>query len=253
MSGLPSVHLTADDLDAFLIDSPSQAAREHVAFCDACRSVVQADRVLVAALHGLPALAPADGFAERVMAQVRIAVPAPVVAPMPWPRRLLSHRRVLASAATAMGVWASAVWTASNSAQNFADQVVFFQPFHIAHVEFFGLGLEIRQGALEVIVQNQFDRRAFGRGWRLVRLALALVLVLRTLALAVLGGTAIALSVVLALRLWCAGLSRGWRRRVVAFVVALGLGLFTKQAFRIHAQLPGKNGAGICGEEMFIA
>lgn len=116
MSGLPSVHLTADDLDAFLIDSPSQAAREHVAFCDACRSVVQADRVLVAALHGLPALAPADGFAERVMAQVRIAVPAPVVAPLPWPRRILSNRRVMASAATALGVWASAVWTASNSA-----------------------------------------------------------------------------------------------------------------------------------------
>lgn len=116
MSGLPSVHLTADDLDAFLIDCPSQAAREHVAFCDACRSVVQADRILVAALHGLPALVPADGFSERVMAQVRIAVPAPVVAPLPWPRRVLGNRRLVASAATVLGVWASAVWTASNSA-----------------------------------------------------------------------------------------------------------------------------------------
>jgi hypothetical protein len=115
MSALPSAHLTADDLDAFLVNAASPAAIEHVAFCDVCRSVMQTDKVLVAALHGLPALAPSGLFADRVMARVQLAVPAPVVAPLPWPRRLVADRRLRAAAVvtlTAMG--ASAAWTAGN-------------------------------------------------------------------------------------------------------------------------------------------
>jgi hypothetical protein len=38
------------------------------------------------------------------------------VAPLPWPRRILGNRRLVASAATVLGVWASAIWTASNAA-----------------------------------------------------------------------------------------------------------------------------------------
>jgi len=115
MSPPAAGHLTADDLDAFLIDAASPAALQHVAFCDVCRATMQADRVLVASLHGLPILAPSPGFPDRVMAQVRLAVPAPVVVPLPWPRRLLADRRVLATAAgTVLAMAASAAWTASN-------------------------------------------------------------------------------------------------------------------------------------------
>lgn len=115
MSSLPSAHLSADDLDAFLSNAASPAAQEHVAFCDVCRSVVQADRILVAALHGLPALAPSGVFADRVMAQVRIADPAPIVAPLPWPRRLVADRRLRAAAAVTLTAMAASVaWTAGN-------------------------------------------------------------------------------------------------------------------------------------------
>lgn len=115
MSALPSAHLTADDLDAFLVDAASPAALQHVAFCDVCRATVQADRVLVASLHGLPILAPADGFAERVMAQVRVAVPAPAAAVVPWHQRLVASRRNLAVAAsTLLAMTASAAWTLGN-------------------------------------------------------------------------------------------------------------------------------------------
>ena len=115
MSALPSAHLTADDLDSFLVDAASPAALQHVAFCDVCRATVQADRVLVASLHGLPILAPADGFAERVMAQVRVAVPAPVVAPLPWRRRVLANRRTMAVAAsTVLAMAASVAWSLGN-------------------------------------------------------------------------------------------------------------------------------------------
>lgn len=115
MSALPSAHLSTDDLDAFLIDSASPAALQHVAFCDVCRATVQADRVLVASLHGLPSFVPAHEFADRVMAQVRVAVPTPAVAPLPWRRRVLGNRRILATAAaTTLAMAASAAWTMGN-------------------------------------------------------------------------------------------------------------------------------------------
>lgn len=115
MSPPAAGHLTADDLDAFLIDAASPAALQHVAFCDMCRATMQADRVLVASLHGLPILAPAEGFPDRVMAQVRLAVPAPVAVPLPWPRRLVGTRRRLATAAgTVLAMAGSVAWTASN-------------------------------------------------------------------------------------------------------------------------------------------
>lgn len=115
MSPRPPAHLSADDFDAFLTDTASPEAHQHVAFCDDCRNSVQADRALVAGLHRLPSLAPREGFGDRVMARVTLAVPAPVVVPLPWPRRLLADRRALATAAgmlLAMG--ASVAWSAAN-------------------------------------------------------------------------------------------------------------------------------------------
>jgi hypothetical protein len=115
MSPKPPAHLSADDFDAFLTDTAGPEAKQHVAFCDACRTTMQVDRVLVAGLHRLPSYAPHEGFSDRVMARVTLAVPAPVVVPLPWPRRLLQNRRALAVAAgTALAMGASATWTMAN-------------------------------------------------------------------------------------------------------------------------------------------
>lgn len=114
MTPPPSAHLTADDLDAFLAGTATLAAQTHVSTCDTCRTTIQSDAVLVAALHGLPALEPREGFAERVMAQVRVAVPVPVVV-VPWPRRVLADRRLRGiAAATVTAMAASVAWTAGN-------------------------------------------------------------------------------------------------------------------------------------------
>lgn len=115
MSPRPPAHLSADDLDLFLTDSASPEALQHVAFCDACRATVQADRLLVAGLHRLPPLAPREGFSERVMAGVTVVQPAPLVVALPWYRRLAGNRRALATAAgTVLAMGASAAWTAAN-------------------------------------------------------------------------------------------------------------------------------------------
>ena len=115
MSPKPPAHLSADDFDAFLTDTAGPEAKQHVAFCDACRTTMQVDRVLVAGMHRLPPYAPREGFSDRVMARVTLAVPAPVVVPLPWPRRLLQNRRAMAAAAgTALAMGASATWTLAN-------------------------------------------------------------------------------------------------------------------------------------------
>lgn len=115
MSPKPPAHLSADDFDAFLTDTAGPEAKQHVAFCDACRTTMQVDRVLVAGMHRLPSFAPREGFSDRVMARVTLAVPAPVVVPLPWPRRLVTNRRALATAAgTALAMAASATWTMAN-------------------------------------------------------------------------------------------------------------------------------------------
>ncbi len=115
MSPKPPAHLSADDFDAFLTDTASPEAKQHVAFCDACRTTMQVDRVLVAGMHRLPPYAPREGFSDRVIARVTLAVPAPVVVPLPWPRRLLQNRRAMAVAAgTALAMGASATWTMAN-------------------------------------------------------------------------------------------------------------------------------------------
>lgn len=115
MSPRPPAHLTADDLDAFLTDTASPEALQHVAFCDMCRATVQADRGLVAGLHRLPSYGPRAEFGDQVMAQVTISTPAPIAIALPWPRRLFRNRRLLATAAgTALAMGASAAWTLTN-------------------------------------------------------------------------------------------------------------------------------------------
>jgi len=112
MKKWPVNHLTADDLDAFHSASLSDAAREHLAECEDCRTMAELDHAVLLALATLPSYAPAPDFADRVVARVQRPafaigrVLAPKL-PATWTRRALAATLVL-------GLGASAVWTLLN-------------------------------------------------------------------------------------------------------------------------------------------
>lgn len=62
-------------LDARLPEGERAAVESHVATCARCRARVQEWEALFARLASLPALAPSDRFAERVMAEVTVRTP----------------------------------------------------------------------------------------------------------------------------------------------------------------------------------
>jgi len=69
-------HLTGDRLEAYCDGSLAKrertAADSHVAHCSQCRVEVEDWRAVYAALATLPRFGPRPGFADRVMARVRI-------------------------------------------------------------------------------------------------------------------------------------------------------------------------------------
>lgn len=67
-------------LDGGLSDRMASGARKHLAACESCKKEVRGWENLFGALSALGHLAPAPGFAERVMARVRI----PSLVPAPW-------------------------------------------------------------------------------------------------------------------------------------------------------------------------
>lgn len=69
-----------DYLEGVLSGRRAAGAKAHLAACDPCREELKGWERLFGSLAALPSLAPTLGFAERVMARVRI--PAPV--PAPW-------------------------------------------------------------------------------------------------------------------------------------------------------------------------
>jgi hypothetical protein len=105
-------HLTADDLDAFHSASLSDAAREHLAECEDCRTMAELDRAVLAALATLPSYAPAPNFADRVVA--RIHRPAPALVRALAPRLPASWNRRALAASLFLGLGASVVWTLLN-------------------------------------------------------------------------------------------------------------------------------------------
>jgi len=69
-----------------------QAARvrSHLDACPTCTSQADSWRIVMDRLGGLDRLAPSEGFAERVMARVRVPTPAPAVQRVPEWRRALA-------------------------------------------------------------------------------------------------------------------------------------------------------------------
>jgi len=101
-------HLTDDDLDAFHSGALGPTEQLHIETCARCQALLAADRELMAAFERLPSLAPSDGFADRVMAQVAIAKPAtvPIIS---FPA--MSKRRAAVLVMVAAGMAASALWS----------------------------------------------------------------------------------------------------------------------------------------------
>lgn len=73
-------HPTAERLQAFVEESLERrqraAVESHVSVCEQCGGEVEELRVLFGALSALPTFAPSAGFADVVMAKVRVRRPA---------------------------------------------------------------------------------------------------------------------------------------------------------------------------------
>ena len=99
-------HPGAERLEAFAQSELSGADRavveSHLVRCTSCQVEVEEWRSLFSALAGLPAYAPADGFGDRVMAQVRV--------PLTW------HQQV--------GVWAEQAGALLQRGSNEIDRVL---------------------------------------------------------------------------------------------------------------------------------
>lgn len=112
-----SQHLSADELDILVLGMAAPRASSHVETCESCRTMVRLDRIVVTTLGQLPALDPSPLFADRVMREVRVAVPqaAPVVAAGHSPRAVAARRRLAAGALLGGGVLgAGFAWAAAN-------------------------------------------------------------------------------------------------------------------------------------------
>lgn len=114
------LHLSADELDAWLEATLADDRARHLDLCSECRERAEAERELVQHLLSLQLLSPAAGFADRVMQ--RVSVPAPYAVGSIQPaRRFLATRRSVAVAAVLavflMGsMAASVVWTLGHQA-----------------------------------------------------------------------------------------------------------------------------------------
>jgi hypothetical protein len=78
MTPVSGPHLSADDLDAWLAGALPPAAAQHLAGCPDCRDRTSMEREIVGLLSTLPLMSPAPGFADRVMARVRVPTPVAV-------------------------------------------------------------------------------------------------------------------------------------------------------------------------------
>ena len=72
----PEMHLTTDELELWAQGLLSAARAFHLADCSLCREIAERERKVILALVQLPGFAPSAGFADRVMAKVRVPTPS---------------------------------------------------------------------------------------------------------------------------------------------------------------------------------
>ncbi len=72
----PEMHLTTDEIELWAQGILGAARALHLADCSLCRETADRERKIILALVQLPSFAPAPGFADRVMARVRVPTPS---------------------------------------------------------------------------------------------------------------------------------------------------------------------------------
>jgi hypothetical protein len=119
MTQVPGPHLSSDDIDRWLDGTLAANAAGHLESCQECLELVRAEQEIAELLSALPLMAPAAGFADRVMASVTVPDPFAIRSLGAARRRLFATRRSLAVAASLaillVGSMAgSIVWTMSH-------------------------------------------------------------------------------------------------------------------------------------------
>jgi hypothetical protein len=72
----PEMHLTTDELELWAQGLLGAARTFHLADCSLCGAEAERERKVLLELVQLPAFAPAAGFADRVMARVKVPTPS---------------------------------------------------------------------------------------------------------------------------------------------------------------------------------
>ncbi|HUR93944.1 MAG TPA: hypothetical protein VMY76_05145 [Gemmatimonadales bacterium] len=116
MTPVPGLHLTPDDIDAWLAGALAPAAQGHLDHCPDCQERAETEREITVLLGALPLLSPAAGFADRVMARVSVPAPHAVGTLDLLKQRILASRRNVAIAASLLvlllgSMAGSVVWT----------------------------------------------------------------------------------------------------------------------------------------------
>jgi hypothetical protein len=69
-------HLTTDEIELWALGLLGAARAFHLADCTLCHAEAERERKVILELVQLPGFTPAAGFADRVMAQVRVPTPS---------------------------------------------------------------------------------------------------------------------------------------------------------------------------------
>ena len=72
----PELHLTTDELELWSLGLLGAQRAFHLSDCSLCRDIAERERKVILALVQLPAFAPSAGFADRVMAKVKVPTPS---------------------------------------------------------------------------------------------------------------------------------------------------------------------------------
>jgi hypothetical protein len=72
----PEMHLTTDEIELWSLGLLGAQRAIHLADCSLCRDIADRERKVILALVQLPGFSPSAGFADRVMAQVKVPTPS---------------------------------------------------------------------------------------------------------------------------------------------------------------------------------
>lgn len=72
----PEQHLTTEEIELWATGLLPASRAPHLTGCSLCRTEADRERRIILALVQLPGFAPSEGFADRVMARVKVRTPS---------------------------------------------------------------------------------------------------------------------------------------------------------------------------------